>query len=72
MFYSITYYRPDKSFAYVDTHTFSKVNNAIIRAALHIQAHYPDIVSAAIVYQGTRVQKPVRTISLRNLEPKYS
>ena len=71
MFYSITYYRKDKSFAYVDTHTFSKVNNALLRAALHIQAHHADIVSAAIVYQGQRTNKPVRTISLHNLEPKY-
>lgn len=71
MFYSITYYRADKSLAYVDSRTFSKVNNALIRAALHIQAHANELRRANIIYQGKNVQKVVRSIAILNPEPKF-
>lgn len=71
MFYSISYYRADKSFAYVDSHTYSKVNNALIRAALHIQEHPEEIRRADIIYQGKNVQRVVRSIAVLNLNPKF-
>lgn len=71
MFYSITYYRADKTLAYVDNRTFTKVNNALIRAALHIQAHASDVRRANIIYQGKKVQKVVRSIAVLNQEPKF-
>lgn len=71
MFYSITYYHADKSLAYVDSRTFTKVNNALIRAALHIQAHANELRRANIIYQGKNVQKVVRSIAILNPEPKF-
>lgn len=72
MFYSISYYKPDKTFAYVDSRTFQQVNNALIRAALHIQAHPDEIRRADIIYQGKNVRKVVRSVAVLNIEPKYS
>ena len=71
MFYSISYFKPDKSLAYVDSRTFTKVNNALIRAALHIQAHHEELRRANIIYQGKHVQKVVRSIAVLNPEPKF-
>lgn len=71
MFYSISYYKEDKTFAYVDTRTFQKVTHALMRAVFHLEAHASDIRSAAIIYQGKNVQKVVRSVALRNQEPNY-
>jgi hypothetical protein len=71
MFYSISYYKADKSFAYCDNRTFTKVDNALIRATLHLQAHADEIRRANVIYQGKNVQKVVRAIALLNLEPKF-
>lgn len=71
MFYSISYYRADKTFAYVGQRTFQKIDQALISALMHLQKHYDQVHGAAIVYQGKSVQKPVRYITLHNIEPKY-
>ena len=72
MFYSISYYREDKSFAYCDSRTFQKVSHALMRAVFHLEAHAAEIRSAAIIYQGTKTQKVVRSVAVRNQEPKFT
>lgn len=72
MFYSISYFREDKTFAYVDTRTFQKVSHALMRAVFHLEAHATEIRSAAIIYQGKNVQKVVRSVAVRNIEPKFT
>ena len=72
MFYSISYFREDRTFAYVDTRTFQKVSHALIRAGCHLEAHATEIRSAAIIYQGKNVQKVVRSVAVRNIEPKFT
>lgn len=71
MFYSISYFKADKTFAYVDSRTFSTVNNALIRAVLHLQAHPSELRRANIIYQGARTNKVVRSIALLVQEPKF-
>lgn len=72
MFYSISYFREDRTFAYVDSRTFQKVSHALMRAVFHLEAHATEIRSAAIIYQGKNVQKVVRSVAVRNIEPKFT
>ena len=71
MFYSISYYRADKSFAYVGQRTFQKLDQALISALMHLQKNHDQVHGASVVYQGKSVQKAVRYITLYNLEPNY-
>lgn len=68
--YSISYYQ-DSTFKYVDSKTYPTASSALVRATLHINAHPDNINGAAIVYQGKKVQKRVRTMQLWNHEPKH-
>lgn len=69
--YSITYVnKEDNSFAYVDSRTYPSVQNAVVRAILHLE-HSPNLGGAAIIYQGVKVQKRVRTIQFWNHEPSH-
>ena len=71
MFYSISYFKEDKTFAYVDSRTFNTVNNALIRAVLHLQAHPSELRRANIIYQGAKTNKVVRSVALLVQEPKF-
>lgn len=71
MFYSISYFKEDRTFAYVDSRTFNTVNNALIRAVLHLQAHPGELRRANIIYQGAKTNKVVRSIALLVQEPKF-
>lgn len=68
--YSISYYK-NGIFKYVDSKMHTTASSALIRATLHINAHPEDIDGAAIVYQGKKLQKRVRTIRIWNHEPKH-
>lgn len=69
--YSITYFKSESSeFAYVDARTYTTAQNAIVRAILHLNASN-DLEGAAIIYQGKKVQKRVRTIQFWNHDPNH-
>lgn len=69
--YSISYFKRDsKDFAYVDARTYSTAQNALLRATLHLNST-PDLGGAAVIYQGKKVQKRVRTIQFWNHDPKH-
>ena len=68
--YSISYYK-DAEFKYVDSKMYTTADNAAVRALLHIAHHYDTIDGAAIIYQGKKVTKRVRTLKLWNHEPKH-
>lgn len=68
--YSITYYH-EGQMAYVDGKTYTTADNASVRAILHLAHHSDTISGAAIIYQGKKVTKRVRSIQLWNHEPKH-
>ena len=69
--YSISYFKSESNeFAYVDSRTYTTAQNAIVRAILHLNASH-DLGVAAIIYQGTKVQKRVRTIQFWNNDPNH-
>lgn len=69
--YSITYYNHESKMAYVDNKMYQTADNASVRAILHLAHHSDTISGAAIIYQGKKVTKRVRTIQLWNHEPKH-
>lgn len=71
MFYSISYFHKDDTFAYVDRATYQQVDKALVRATLHCAQFNTDTPSAKIIYQGKAVRKVVRAIVVENSEPKY-
>lgn len=68
--YSITYYH-EGQMAYVDGKMYQTADNASVRALLHLAHHSDTIDGAAIIYQGKKVTKRVRTLKLWNHEPKH-
>jgi hypothetical protein len=69
--YTISYYiKGLGEFAYVDSKTYPSVQYAIVRAIMHLNSH-PELTGAAIVYQGKKVQKCVRTILFNNIDPNH-
>ena len=69
--YSISYFKAgSKEFAYVDARTYTTAQNAIVRATLHLNST-PELGGAAIIYQGKKVQKRVRTIQFWNNDPNH-
>lgn len=71
MFYSITYYKADGQFAYVDKFTYKEVKSAFIHAALWIENHADQLRRADIIYQGKKVQKVVRSVAVLNQAPQH-
>lgn len=69
--YSITYYYNSKM-AYVDSKMYTSADNASVRAILHISHHSDSLDGAAIIYQGKKVTKRVRTIRVWNHEPQHT
>ena len=69
--YSITYFKKGThELSYVDSRTYPNVQNSIIRAVMHLNAH-EELEGAAVIYQGKKVQKRVRTIQFWNHDPKH-
>lgn len=69
--YTISYYKKeDREFAYVDSRSYTSAKNAIVRAILHLDST-AELGGAAIIYQGKKVQKRVRTIQFWNNDPNH-
>jgi len=68
--YSISYYKGNE-FKYVDSKMYNTADNAAVRAILHLSHHNEDIDGCAIIYQGKKTNKRVRSIRLWNHEPKH-
>lgn len=69
--YSISYFKAgSKEFAYVDARTYTTAQNALVRATLHLNST-PELGGAAIIYQGKKVQKRVRTVQFWNHDPNH-
>ena len=69
--YSISYVkRGSYEFAYVDSKMYTTVSSAVVRAILHME-NSEDLGGAMIIYQGSKVQKRVRTIQYYNHDPKH-
>ena len=69
--YTISYYKKEnREFAYVDSRSYPSAQNAIVRAIMHLNSS-ADLGGAAILYQGKKVQKRVRTIQFWNNDPNH-
>lgn len=69
--YSISYYDHDNKLAYVESKTFVSADNASVRALMHLSYHSDTLKGAAIIYQGKRSSKRVRTLLLYNHFPDF-
>lgn len=68
--YSISYYKGSE-FKYVDSKMYESAANASVRAIFHIFSHSEDIDGAAIIYQGKKVTKRVRSIRCWNHDTNH-
>lgn len=55
----------------MDSKMYNTADNAAVRAILHLSHHSEDIDGCAIIYQGKKTTKRVRSIRLWNHEPKH-
>lgn len=69
--FSISYYKSRTEIAYVDSRMYATATDASVRAVYHLGSH-PDLVGAAIIYQGRQERKRVRTLQLFNHFPNIS